>query len=379
MVASAHSRLLARKASNIENAAPGSAAPAPKRPRTIVSGAVAEVSRRKRPARPSGVRTPRYMVEQAKRRVQAQSSQPEKLSIVVSASDADVLMRDAAAAPSSRARRVQIPRTLGRPDFKEVSSEVLASVDPDLAKTPADYIRDALEEIGPRYVSCSHCHFLIVRELTGVHSMMQVLRSVVAKAPTNINAIPSTLDVSVGDNGHDAPTHMLAVYTPGTQPLSVKLYPVHGAILAAHCASIAPFPASHPSPPATPDEPLTLPVVPLNLPHAESYPLLSAFLYTRRADSLMASLMPSPPPAATAGEAGDILLRRYARVIAATFTSRAIYQRLQTVYGLWANACRLGVFEHGLWMAIDQCWEVLLTALAISVGKPEMMIPTQSA
>lgn len=372
MVSSVHSRLLARKASNIENAAPPARSDSLKRTHTSVSNAVSDIARRRRPARPSGVRTPRYMVEQAKRRNQTRPP-PVKLDIVITSPEDDIQMADATSKPASTRIRVELPRTLGRPDFKEVSGQVLGSIEPDLAQTPADYIRDALEEIGPRYVF--HLQLLVLT--TGPNSfgsMMKVLSSVVAS--TAANTLPTQIDVTVGDLSHDVPTHMLAVYTPvkdTESKLPVKLYPVHGVILAAHCANISALPESHPSIPE-PGSSIKLPVVPFNLPHADSWPLLSAFLYTRRIEALMASLMPCPPPVTVDDESGRVLLQRYARALAATLPSRTIHKRLQIVYGLWANACRLGVFEHGLWTVIDRCWEVLLTALTISVGRPDLML-----
>jgi hypothetical protein len=44
---------------------------------------------------------------------------------------------------------ISFPRTLGRPEFKEVSSEALQAVDPSLVDTDVNHIREALEELGP--------------------------------------------------------------------------------------------------------------------------------------------------------------------------------------------------------------------------------------
>ena len=44
---------------------------------------------------------------------------------------------------------VQLPRHLARPDYKEISRETLAAVDPELSKTPVEYIHAGLAALGP--------------------------------------------------------------------------------------------------------------------------------------------------------------------------------------------------------------------------------------
>lgn len=48
------------------------------------------------------------------------------------------------------ARFVSLPTRLARPVAKEVSKEALAAVSPELADTPAQYLREALEVLGTR-------------------------------------------------------------------------------------------------------------------------------------------------------------------------------------------------------------------------------------
>ena len=63
----------------------------------------------------------------------------------------DVEMKDAqpATQPIMEKTTVQLPRHLARPDYKDISSETLAAVDPELAKTPVEYIHQGLAALGP--------------------------------------------------------------------------------------------------------------------------------------------------------------------------------------------------------------------------------------
>jgi hypothetical protein len=44
---------------------------------------------------------------------------------------------------------VQLPRHLARPDYREISRDTLAAIDPELTKTPVEYIHDGLAALGP--------------------------------------------------------------------------------------------------------------------------------------------------------------------------------------------------------------------------------------
>jgi hypothetical protein len=58
--------------------------------------------------------------------------------------------------PSSAPMRsipVLLPRELGRPGHCEVSKEAIRAVDPELADTDPEYIRERLEDFGPAYVA----------------------------------------------------------------------------------------------------------------------------------------------------------------------------------------------------------------------------------
>lgn len=44
---------------------------------------------------------------------------------------------------------VQLPRHLARPDYKEISRETLAAIDPELARAPIEYVHEGLASLGP--------------------------------------------------------------------------------------------------------------------------------------------------------------------------------------------------------------------------------------
>ena len=112
-----------------------------------------DTSRRRR-ARTSGVSlTSKYALEQAKRRTanKSKTSPYVRFTFTAVPTSLDVEMNDATRSPISGPRSIPIsfPRTLGRPEFKEVSSEALQAVDPSLVDLDINHIRETLQEFGP--------------------------------------------------------------------------------------------------------------------------------------------------------------------------------------------------------------------------------------
>ena len=114
-----------------------------------------DTSRRRR-ARTSGVSlsTSKYAIEQAKRRTANRSKASSvyvRFTVTSVPTSLDVEMDDATRLSTSGPRSIPIsfPRTLGRPEFKEVSSEALEAVDPSLVDADIHHIRETLEELGP--------------------------------------------------------------------------------------------------------------------------------------------------------------------------------------------------------------------------------------
>jgi hypothetical protein len=72
------------------------------------------------------------------------------------------------------------------------------------------------------------------------------------------------------------------------------LLPVHNLIFITHCTNLPILPASQPALPECAGQEIQVPVVPLCIPAPEVFPQLSTFLYTKRIDHLLGSLLPCP-------------------------------------------------------------------------------------
>jgi hypothetical protein len=207
--------------------------------------------------------------------------------------------------------------------------------------------------------------------------MLQVLANVQADPIKNV--LPKELSILVNDISSDMPSHMLAVYSRQPSTTSrrrITLFPFHNIVLASHCANLPnlPTPPKTKQPEASGSR-LTVPVVPLCIPSPQTFPYLSAFLYTKRTDLLLSSLLPCIPPTSLSAENVDsAVLLQFATSLAGTYTPQALLQNVMKVNGLWRNVCALGVFDDRLWDTMDLAWEVLLTALAISTRNPEAVL-----
>jgi len=206
--------------------------------------------------------------------------------------------------------------------------------------------------------------------------MLQVLAGV--KAEPTSNVLPRELEAVVNDLSSDLPTHMLAVYgrhVPAATKRRVTLFPIHSIILATHCANLPILPPSNVIRPDTVGSTVSVPVVPLCIPAPDVFPQLSTFLYTKRIDHLLASLLPCPAPhplyrGDPTSESVLTLLHQFAGKLATSYTVQTLLTHAMVVNGLWRNACALGIDDEKLWCALDVAWEVLITALAVSTGKP---------
>lgn len=209
--------------------------------------------------------------------------------------------------------------------------------------------------------------------------MLQVLSGVKAEPVSNV--LPKELSVVINDLSSDMPTHMLAVYSrqvPATTKRRVTLFPAHNIILASHCANLPILQSSAPAVPTSGGESILIPVVPLCIPAPEVFPQLSTFLYTKRVDHLLATLLPLPAPAALytedpTNENVRTQLQQFATKLVAIAPAHVLLSRAMAVNGLWRNACALGIADEKLWCAMDVAWEVLIHALAISTGKQHLL------
>jgi hypothetical protein len=154
------------------------------------------------------------------------------------------------------------------------------------------------------------------------------------------SGLPTELEIILADAAAPAPTHLLAVHSPlagslGATPTKVALYPVHDLVLAATCTRL---PSLRPR--LRSDTSTAVPVQSLRLPSPSAFPLLLAYLYTRRADALLAGL----------------LARRDGRVDVRGAAART--------HGVWQDAAALGVADEQLWDTLDLAWTAVSAGAA---------------
>jgi len=199
------------------------------------------------------------------------------------------------------------------------------------------------------------------------------------KASPAKDALPKEITVTM-QNAKFPPSHMLAIYgppTPSNPRRKVTLYPVHSLTFAAYCSKLPPFSPS-PAPAAGSNE-HTIPVRPICLPSPSNYLRLAAFLYTKRADALLTSLLPIPPSEPLLSSVGKSkpppkeVISEFASSLASIYSMQFLLQSTLVVHGLWQNVCALGVFDDSLWEVLDLAWNLLLTAIAIGTGCPAAM------
>ncbi|KAF5384418.1 hypothetical protein D9615_003213 [Tricholomella constricta] len=382
-----------RIASNAENTPPASVLPTKSlssRLRSTLNDGRHRRRARTTASTTTGGNPAKYNAEQAARRKRTKAPAASlrfKMKSIAPHPIADVEMADGeSTSTSNNIIPVMLPKELGRPEYCEISREALLAADPELTDVNPVYLREGLEAFGPQ----------LLRTLSSV------------RASTTTDALPKELNIVVHDLTTALPSHMVAVYGPAPKNPSpspstssstpapkrkVTLYPVHSLYLAAHCARLPPFPPTSTSTstptvaPGASSVSYTVPVRPLCLPSPGTYPRLSAYLYTKRTDTLLASLLPTPPPASllqfpsspspspssspSPEEQEQEQEHRkhlipYAHRLAQTYTPQALLQHALLVHGLWQNTCALGIFEDGLWDVIDRAWKVLLCAIALA-------------
>lgn len=107
---------------------------------------------------------------------------------------------------------------------------------------------------------------------------------------------------------------------------------------------------------------VTLPVVPLCIPSPGTFPILQAYLYTKRTDRLLAVLIPAIPSFSSATNEGSSGLNSHvvsetststfasspadlSRQLAMTFTPNILVAATLRTHELWANVVALGIFD----------------------------------
>ena len=204
--------------------------------------------------------------------------------------------------------------------------------------------------------------------------MHHALRS--TKASVSASTLPKTLVIDINDNGKPLPmppTHMVAVYssTPSdSESRRILLYPIHNSILSLYCANLPVLAASTPLL-ATPETPLEVPVVPLALPHPESFPVLVQFLYLKDARSLFDFFLSIVPERGIPADLAqpvrrDAFVAEYAKILSQNYAMQRLTSQAFKVYGLWQNACALGISDGEIQVFLDLAWATLMLALTFA-------------
>jgi len=266
---------------------------------------------------------------------------------------------------------VQLPRTLQRPSYSEVSRDQIAAVAPELVDVPAEYIRRSICAKTPQM-------------LAGISALSKShLPLTIPKSHLRHNT-PLTVPIrsSPSQQPPSYPSHFLALSTSSKSQTSMSdqlpLIPTHSLVLAAYCASLPRMPPSNSQPHGNT---VTIPVLPLSVPSPQAFPTLHQFLYTHNVPGLLSSLLPSLPSAflstlSSSGIQSTLASGPKLHQLSAHCLSNSqhgqptqiLMAQAQHITALWRNAIALGVHDKDLWDAIDLAWEIVLGSLNLAAG-----------
>ncbi|KAJ6589058.1 hypothetical protein B0H19DRAFT_1216523 [Mycena capillaripes] len=255
----------------------------------------------------------------------------------------------------------QLPRTLVRPSFTEVSREALLAASPDLGNVSVEFIRKNLLATAPQMLAGTSA-------LSPSH-----LPSVLPKS-----SLPPYLTVPIrpSRDAHPSyPTHALAISNacPSGPDDMHLIFPVHALVLAAHCPKLPRLPPRAPRASAS----VHLPVLSLALPSAPAFSILHAFMYSKRLDAVLTALFPIPPQflcalthktVRSALQSGADLHYLSAHLCAASASSvQALMTHTAHVKELWQDMVALGIDDVALWDTVELAYEIVLGALNLAV------------
>ena len=309
---------------------------------------------------------------------------------------------------------MHLPRHLHRPPPQlwpiPIRMENIEACDPALAGISLPFIRRGLEVTGEMYVFDLSARFGRCFNRLDIRMWNMAKNATVDKVSMGQRTrLPSEIDVLISDHirwqtpalPQAPPTHVLALWdlpfshqvhknqgiNPQTGRQKVSLVPVHDIFLAAYCGKWTPLG----TPKEIPEQrvelnkmgaqgtKLTLPVVPLAVPHPASFLHLLQTLYTHKVSWLLDQLVPVPKPTMVLptpenpNPQNPHYIHETGRRVAARFTSDAILEMIGMVIGLWQNAIYLGVSDTRLWIGIEWSYDMLLSGLAISLNRPELI------
>ncbi|QRW26850.1 hypothetical protein RhiXN_01445 [Rhizoctonia solani] len=196
-------------------------------------------------------------------------------------------------------------------------------MDRGLKGVPVEFVVHKLQTIGPE----------LLASLGNVVPPSSIFPSI------NTAALPSELELHIRDRSQPLeaiPTHLLCVFNPHAGKASKgHLFPAHSLVLASQSWNYR------------------LPVVPLPVPHPASFGFLNAYLYTRRIDKVLATLIPLPTQTLAGISAGMAnqpvcgAIPQLSAAMARTFTMLALLDRAGVIHGMWSNARHSALMMNG--------------------------------
>ncbi|KAJ7485229.1 hypothetical protein B0H11DRAFT_1806618 [Mycena galericulata] len=261
----------------------------------------------------------------------------------------------------------QLPRTLVRPPFTEVSRAALLAASPDV-----DMGNVSIQFIHKNLLDTAHQMASGTSALSPSHLPTALPKS----------SLPPYLTVPLfppRDSTHPVyPTHALAVSnTSPSGPADMHLiFPIHALVLAAHCSKLPQLPPPAPRASAS----VHLPVLPLALPSAPAFSILLAFMYSHRLDAVLTALFPIPPhflrklthkTVRAALQSGADLHQLSAHLcVASTSNVQVLMTHTAHVKELWQDMVALGISDPALWDTVELAYEIVLGALNLAMMTP---------
>ncbi|KAJ7280335.1 hypothetical protein C8J57DRAFT_1433960 [Mycena rebaudengoi] len=261
---------------------------------------------------------------------------------------------------SRSSSNLQLPRTLVRPSFKEVSRAALIAASPDIGHLSVESVRKHLLSAAPQM-------------LAGTSALSpSYLPTALPKSniPPYLAVPLRPLQASVQPS---YPTHALAISNASPSASDIHLiFPIHALVLAAHCSKLPQLPP--PAPRAAGS--VHLPVLPLSLPSAPAFSILHAFMYTHRLDTVLAALFPIPPPFLRALTPKTVRAALHSRAdlhnlsmhlcAASSADVQVLLTHTAHVTELWQDMVALGITDAALWDTVELAYEVVLGALNLA-------------
>ncbi|KAF8909686.1 hypothetical protein CPB84DRAFT_1673367 [Gymnopilus junonius] len=254
---------------------------------------------------------------------------------------------------------VQLPRTLARPPFAEVSREAIVAIAPELANVPPEYIRRGLRTKAQQM-------------LTGISALSS------SYLPTSMpkSHVPQALSIPVrSSSSAQYPTHVLAVASSKSSANEhVLMFPVHNIVIAAQCSALPRLPpSSNPS-----SGSIHVPVLPLVLPSPAAFKVLHSYIYTHSLDGILKSLFPLPSgfvqglshhTVQSTLASGNSLHQLSTYLCSSAGASlQVLTTHAAHVKELWQDMVALGLHDPELWDTVDLAWEIVLGALNLAAS-----------